>query len=424
MGVSGAYAVGGYLQDREKNSQLKGSRKFTNYEEVLSNVSVVAAGLRYFVNLAAKADWTVEPVDDSPQAKEYAEFVERLMEDVDSSWSKIHRQSTMFRFNGFNVQEWTARRFDDGLIGFKSIENRPAYTIERWDIDQQGTVIGFGQRHPFTGEELYIPRGKTVYLVDDTISDQPDGMGLMRHCYEPAKRLQQYLRLEQQGYERDLRGIPVGRVPFQALNKAVQDGTMTEAEAQAAINAMEEMVKIQQKSSDTGIILDSKTYESVGADNLNVSNQLQWDLKLLEGSTNGLQEINVSIERLNYEIARIMGVEGLLLGGGQGSQALAKEKTNNFMLQVNATNKDICDQYQKDLIDTIWRLNGFPDEMKPKLKIEEVSQRDAESVAAILSDMARAGAVLSPDDPVIDDVRDLIGVSRTPEVEMTEEDLM
>jgi len=45
-----------------------------------------------------------------------------------------------------------------------------------------------------------------------------------------------------------------------------------------------------------------------------------------------------------------------------------------------------------------------------------VTFRDAEKVAGVLRDMSTAGAVLDPDDPVINDVRDLLGVSNAPEM--------
>ena len=55
-----------------------------------------------------------------------------------------------------------------------------------------------------------------------------------------------------------------------------------------------------------------------------------------------------SIERLNYEIARVLGVEGLLVGGsGTGSQALSRDKSSNLFLLVDSTLKELTEIYEK-----------------------------------------------------------------------------
>jgi hypothetical protein len=42
-----------------------------------------------------------------------------------------------------------------------------------------GRLKGVIQESPLTGESLYIPRWKSIYLVDDLLSDSPDGLGLV-----------------------------------------------------------------------------------------------------------------------------------------------------------------------------------------------------------------------------------------------------
>jgi hypothetical protein len=66
---------------------------------------------------------------------------------------------------------------------------------------------------------------------------------------------------------------------------------------------------------------------------------------------------------------------------------------------------------ERDIRDPVWKLNGFPEELKPRARVEDVAFKDAEQIARALADMANAGAILSPDDPAINDVRDLMGLS-------------
>ena len=143
-----------------------------------------------------------------------------------------------------------------------------------------------------------------------------------------------------------------------------------------------------------------------------------WDLSLLQGNSQAFAENAAAIERLNREMARILGVEQLLLGGGQGSYALSRDKSQQFYLLVNSALDEIQESVEKDLLVTLWRLNGWPPEMMPELTVEAVEYRSAQEVAATLRDMATAGAILEPDDPVIAEVRELIGVSAPDEAAM------
>ena len=174
---------------------------------------------------------------------------------------------------------------------------------------------------------------------------------------------------------------------------------------------MEDLIRMSRKLPDTGIMLDSRGYESRSDTGISVSSNPQWDLQLLQGTAPGLPDINVAIERTQREIARVLSCESMLLDGG-GSNALSKDKSVNAYLAVNSCINDIKEQATKDLIPALWKLNGFPKDKMPRFKVEEVSSRDAESVAVILRDMASAGATLSPDDPVINDVRDMLGISQ------------
>ena len=50
--------------------------------------------------------------------------------------------------------------------------------------------------------------------------------------------------------------------------------------------------------------------------------------------------------------------------------------------------------------------------MMPEIRTEAVRARDVEQIASTLRDMAQAGAMLMPNDPVIVQLRDLMGVER------------
>jgi hypothetical protein len=415
VGGMGRAVFGGYIQDNEASSALKGEARYKTYSDMLANTSIVAAGVRYFLNLTAKATWSFEPAD-HPDGERMAELAEALIvDDPRTPWHRIVRRGAMYRFYGFSVQEWTARRREDGVITLADVSPRAQRTIKRWDVDEYGEVLGMIQELPQTMREVYIPRAKTLYMVDDTLEDSPEGLGLFRHLAGPAERLRRYEQLEGLGFEHDLRGIPVGRGPFTRLAEMVQAGEISQADRVLIEQPIRDFINGHTKAANLGILLDSVTYETTD-EAQRPSSTRQWDLDVIKGGSSGLPDVAEAIGRVNREIARVLGVEQLLLGDSSaGSFALSKDKTQSFFLLVDGTLREAADSVYDDLITPLWRLNGWDMDSRPYPVTEAVRFQDVEAITASLRDMATAGAVLEADDPAIGEVRDLLGLSRPPE---------
>lgn len=413
MGSSGTPVFGGFIQNRERSSKWQGSERYRLASEIVVNTSIVAASVHYFLNLLAHPQWNVSPANETDEAKRLADLTAKLLfNDLLSPWSAVIRRCGMYRFHGFGILEWTAIRRKDGTTGFLDIESRPQHTIERWEVDGNGAVTGVYQRNPQTSELLGLPRGKIVYLVEDTLTDSPEGLGIFRHLLDPYERLRSYLKLESRGFERDLRGTPIGRAPLSLLEKAVQEQRLSPDERDRLLADMDAFIRMQVKSEDTGMLLDSQPYESMAADGAKVASAMQWGMELLTGSAAGLMELNTAIDRIQREMARIIGTEHLMMGDTGGNRALAVDKSRNLYLIANSVLGYIRSVLNRDTIDPLWTLNGWDEDLKPTLEVEDVAFKDVSQVTAALRDMATAGAVLAPDDPAINDVRDLLGIER------------
>lgn len=415
-GVRGTAVYGGFVNVIERNPKVAGYEKYLTYADILANTSIVAAGVRYFIGLAAEPKWTIDPADDSDQAKEAAEFVESVKDGLDTAWHRIIRRAAMSRFYGFSIQEWVAEKRDDGLIGIKDIESRPQHTIYQWDMDPQTNhVNGIVQRSPQTGELFWLPRWKCIYIVDDALSDSPEGFGMLRQVAEPAEKLKEYLKIEGIGFDRDLRGTPIGRAPISELEQAVAAGQITKDQRDIAIQAMRRFVEMQAKDINTGLLLDSSPFKNISADGYSWATGLRWGMELLQGNSTGIADLGKAIERTNWEIARILGVEQLLMGQTSGSRSLSEDKSRNLYIQIDGLLQDMAESLNRDFIGALWTLNGFDDKLRPKLKAAKVSFLSVEEIAATIQSMAQAGAVLAPDDEIIDFVRELLGAPHAPQ---------
>lgn len=411
-GAPGTAIYGGYILSKETDADLTGQQRYITYSEMLANISIVAAGVRYFANLVAKAQWTVDPAEGG---EDLAEKVEDIMDDMTTPFHRVIRRAAMYCMWGYSIQEWTAKRNEDGVVGYLDIEPRAQATIERWDVDVSGTVLGMIQRNPQTQEELYLPRGKMIYLVDDTLNDSPEGLGLFRHLIKTAKKLERYELLEAWGFETDLRGVPIARGPFTQLEQMVTAQTLTRGQADALKQPMLDFIESHNRNPELGMLLDSMTYQTT--DERSTPSQVrQWDVELLQGDPGTAEEVAAAIERLNRELARVLGVEQLLLGSDSaGSFALSKDKTQQFALLVDSCLKELKETFEADFLDPLWALNGWDEEKKPTFSIEKIQYRDIAEVTEALAALARAG--LSPEDEATNIIRQQLGLPDAPEID-------
>lgn len=424
----------GYIVTREKSYKLRGRQRYLTYHDLTTNTLIVAAGVRYFLNLIANAEWTIQPPTDEegealPGAQEVADFVWDVFNDMESSWSKVVRRAARFRFQGFSWQEWTAKKREDGRIGLLDVEPRPCSSIERWDTDRGNSVMGVTQ-YVAGQPEVYLPRGKALYLVDDVLEDSPEGTGLLRHVVRSAERLRAYEELEELAFETDLRGIPIGRAPLKEMRDAHNKGEgspgyLTLEQIKRARSAVDNFVKNKLLNKAKGAVLDSETYEGTTVDgNKSPSSTRKWDVELLKGEGGPHEAAAAAIQRINTEMARLLGFEHALLGSdGSGSLALIGGKLSSAFLVVSSTIGEVAEAVDRDLVGVVCALNGIPKELWPKAVPAEIDVNDITSIAAVLRDLATAGATLQPDDPAVDVVRARVGLPPAPPPpELDEED--
>ncbi len=420
----------GYVVERvDRDLNLIGRSRYQTYQEMVRDTSIVAASVRLFVNLIANAVWTVNPpedLDEAEQAKaqEYADAAYAMLFDMTSSWSSVVKKLAMFRFIGFSLMEWTAKRNPDGSIGLLDIEHRPQQTIIRWLRDPSGTITAAVQRID-GGAEVTLPRGKIVYAVDDTLTDSPEGVGLFRHLAAVKNRLQLFLELEEIGFANDLRGIPVARAPMGEMRedvaKAKTEGDVAMAKAEARRRAMlaplNEFLQKHVKNAEQGILLPSDTFSSRSSDNTETpSSTHKWDIDLLNGDSNSFEAMAEAIKRMNAELARVTGTEHLLLGqDGGGSLALARSKVGTFYLTVSSTLLDLAEVCDRDVLKPLAELNNWEEHLRPRMGVNEISDRDIEQVTRALADIAQAGAPMMPGDPAVGELYDDLGLTRPPE---------
>ena len=60
VGAPGVAIHGGHIMTDEKDARLTGREKYLTYGNLITNNAIVAAGVRYFLNISAGAEWKVQ----------------------------------------------------------------------------------------------------------------------------------------------------------------------------------------------------------------------------------------------------------------------------------------------------------------------------------------------------------------------------
>lgn len=425
LAVGGTAVYGGHLVENEKSSDLTGRTKYKTFSDAIANVAIIAAGVRLLLNLAGSSKWRVRPAEDSgDEGIEMAKRVEKVLHSMKTPWHRIVRRLAGHRFYGFSLGEWVARREEDGSIGFANVMVLPQITIERWMLEKDGSVMAAVQTSPQTAKETAIPRQKLIHVVDDSINDSPEGLGLLRHLQDSVKRLQRLQELEIFGFAGDLRGIPVGRAPLAELERMVKAKTISRSKADEMLTGLDNFIQRHVRSPDLGILLDSTPYKATG-ENRTPSVTPQWGLELLDGGNYSLEAVAAAIVRIQREIARVLGVEHLLLGeNSAGSRSLSNDKTQSFGLLVDATLQSIGEAVERDLLKPLFELNGWDEALIPSLAPEAQAFRDPAEMAVVMRDLAIAGVQLDRQDEMVGEILDQLGLSRLVPLESMDADLL
>lgn len=424
-GSDGVWIPGGFLSSGERHRDLQGRSKWKAYDDAVANDLTVAAMARIWGALLGGSKWIVEPNKrGGAKAERAADLVrEGLIEaTMATPWNSVVRKAGFgSKFRGFAMFEQILRRRADGKLVTDRLEARPQHTIEQWDKpDEQQPWRGVVQRTA-SGATYYVQRERLFYVVDDLLSESPDGIGILRHCIGHVGQIERFEQLEGWGFELDLRGVPKVRAPIKDLVNEATTNVYPGAPANdprvkawvlAQIKFLDDFAKNHVKNPELSITLDSETYRT-GDEKRAPSDVRKWDVELLEADVTGQEAVAGGINRKAREILRLLGMEWLAMGDGEGARAVHTDKTTMAGLILNGTLEDIGAATTLGPARRLVALNGMdPDTTAPRVYAEPVPTETLEAVANVLAAIAKAGAPLKPDD--IDIVNAVLERARLP----------
>jgi hypothetical protein len=408
-GSTGVISYAGYIQ-RTDPGELTGREKWIEYARAWQHPPVaIWAILRSALLSGMKWSLTENPAGGKP-AKRGVEIVQQGLLDAQLSrpWPQVVAKALLADANGFSIHATAMGRRKDGLVVFTDIAHRPPHTVERWHREVDGDeTTPFVRIEQLTASGKYfpVPLDECLYLVNDTLTDSPEGVGFLRLIVERLRRINKYERLEGSELFSSMGGTPIARAPLEeiATNARSQAGATTEsisAAVTAATSAIETAVAERIKSPEVQqyLKLDSATYRGENPDT--ISSTQKWAIETIKGELQGLPEIRKIISDLTLDVARMLGVEFAFIGGGDtsGTQALHESKTSVFAQSLQAGAARVAQSADQQLVRRLIRANGLdPDVAAPYLTPASISSKDVEKVARALGLLNMAG--LAPNHP-------------------------
>jgi len=410
LGVSGTNTYTGTIRADEFLSELRGIKAIQKYREMRDNNATIGAVMYAVEQTLRDVEIKVVPADDSEAALAEVDFVKSIFDDMDHSLDDHISEALSFLTYGFawfevvyKVRGGDARspkknsKFTDGRIGVKKLSVRAPWTVQRFEVDKDsGDVLGLHQLVTWGKPPVMIPVEKSLYYRTTSLNNDPSGRSVLRNAFVAYTYLNRIQGYEAVAIERELHGVPIGRMPAEYLS-----GDATED--QQALKGQFERILRDLKNNEQGYaLLPSDLY----TDNEGKPTQQRlMDLELITANGSRSIDIDPVVRRYQHDIARSVMAEFMMLGGGAtGSYALSKTKTDLFLRSMESYINAIVDTLNKQLIESLWKINGLPWNTMPKLVAGDVAPHDLKELASFIRNLNGADISLADQPNVVEEL--------------------
>ncbi len=421
LGATGLKQSRGYTYE-EYLTELTGENGRRTFRQMIDGSAIIGAYEYAVEMLCRQVQWGVNPASPSQEDMAAAEFVQQcVFEDQSVSWNETLSEIITFVWWGWEWSEivWKRRlgpnpgsfrnqwgeteelpssKFNDGKVGIRKLAARGQETLLHWIFDKSGGTRGMVQLPPPTYERRTIPIEKALLFRTVNRKGNPEGKSVLRNLYESYYSARNLNKIEAVGVERDLVGVPVGRMPSEYF-----DGDAPAARKAQFAHFQQELANIRN---------DEQGYVLLPSDRDDKGNYL-FDLSLL--STGGTRSFDTDaiIGRHEQRMATSLLADFILIGAkGAGSLALARTKVNLFSVALGAFLDHIAEVINQHLLPRLFALNGWQLDRLPEITHSKVAAFPLEDLAAYLT--ALAGSKVPLIDPTDELKRYLLELADLP----------
>ena len=340
--------------------ELRGKNGIVVFREMSDNDPIVGGCLYAIRQIMKEVRWSVKSAN--PEAKELdadALFLQDCMHSMQFTWSDFITEIMSVFTYGWAIFEQVYKRRDDGKVVWKKLPLRSQSSLDRWEIDDVGDMIGMWQRPPLGGGTFYLPIKKCIHFRIGQQANNPEGKSLLRNCYRPWYYRKNIEELEGIGIERDLAGIPVMKMPEGM--KMDDDST----ETSAALDWAKKIVTNIRVDEQDGLILP-----------------YGWEFSLISSPGQKQFDTTAVINRYSKEIAISLLAQFTMLGMDRtGSYALSNDIMDLFHLSLEGWADSVASTFNRQAVSTLFSLNGVKDRPLPYIVHSPVRKQALKEVS-------------------------------------------
>jgi hypothetical protein len=426
VGYTGLHVSNGQILE-EARQELRFPESLKTYKKMALDTTLSSA-LGLYEMMVARVNWRcVPPKDPTPAEQAKTDFINSCMDDMEHSWFEFIKEATSMYTFGFSVHEKvyrqrlkrTGSKYNDGLIGLRKLPIRSQDTISKWEFDDTGrNLVGLEQDVTFS-DDLYrfttlkdtkvkIDRPKFLLFRTNVKRDNPEGVSLLKNCYQSWKWRTALEEHEAIGISREMRGIPVFYIPphYMSPDAAADQKAIYDYYKRAANNL--------HMNEQAGMVMPM-AYDPD-------SKQPLFKFELM--SVMGTKGYDISEVISRYDNKMLMAFYADLLKMGQekvGSFSLAGAKTSILAMAIEHRLKEIQTVLNKDLIPQLFALNKWADERLPTFEYEDLDEESLDEFSKAIQRIFSVNAV-EFDRPVANLIRKKMGVEERDVNEKVSED--
>jgi hypothetical protein len=402
LGVTGLRRIGGYVED-EFVPQLRGRKAVQIYREMADNSAIVSAWFNTVSQLVRQIEWRVEPASSSSEDRKNAEFLEQNMDDMEHSFGDFIVEMLSLLIYGWSLAEIVFKRrnglwatdkanhsaFDDNQIGWRKMPIRAQETLLRWIFAENGDVEAMVQLSPPYYKTVVLPMTKCLLFRNRLNKGNPEGYSPLRGMWRSWFMIKRFEEIEAVGIERDLTGLPVGKLPASYLN--AKPGT----KEYEMVQAFKKMVTAVRRNEQEGLVIPTE-YDPD-------TKQPLFDFELL--TSGGTRQFDLDGIITRYETRMLQSVlSDFIMTGHEdsgASYALHTDKSGIFETGCNFYAQSIAEVLNRDAVPPLFALNGNKPKALPKIVPNDVNPPDLTQLAEFMTALAQAGVQWFPD-PVLE----------------------
>lgn len=348
--------------------ELRGKRALSTYRKMEFDASI--GSFIYYVQMIMRnKQWTVTPFDASDAARADANFLETNIKGMSSPFSSVISEALKMLIYGFSVFE-IVYALDNGSVVWRKFAPRAQVSVNRWIKDSEGGLEAMVQEDTEKYREITIPITKLLLFRPEVSLGNPWGVSLLRNAYESWYYGRNMRKIEAIGVERDLAGIPVGRVPSEILSSKAKPDEIN------LRNEWERSLKQLRRNEQEFILLPSDRDEK---------GHYEYDLELLKSAGNRQHDLDKVIYRYDAKVLTTLLADFLILGHNSvGTYGLGQNKSDMLLTSMEGIAKSIADVFNEIAVTRLFMLNGNTSQDLPKLEAPEFVSMDLKTLAGFL----------------------------------------